>query len=407
MPEFLVSEGVAFVGQEHAEAPTRVYKFFGVDTEIDVETAYDERLGEVRRLRAERDRGGTSTATASKNQFMERCLPEDIINYLDALPQKSLIRRIVLLDSGLLHEKARICAARQSGNWVYLPDAITGDTTRRDLLHSWAHLAKVEFAREARIFECAAHLEEDGFFGNDDSRNLEENWAHHFSHHFMADDFEVFKSFCSAAPLRAVALSRVLQRSLDTAIGPNASPHAQKMRERVAYVEKNVISQALNVVGQLLQNDTYPEKEAIGMAFYLGVQETAFWNEIVDLDLSYELITEAELATVLNSSDFQNLREINLAGTLIGKKGLEVISKLLNLETVSVADTLVEDLRPATKLLRLRYLDLRNTRVATRDLSNLVKCPSLSVLNVSGTEVTELGVETIKSHLPVCHVIRD
>lgn len=406
MQEFLVSDGI-FPGSASVSArrSTRVYKFIGIDPEIDVEAAYDERLCEVRRLRAEKARSA-STNQIDNSEFAARCLPEDVIGYVDVLPQKSLVNRIILIDTKLLAEEGKTCLERQVGGWVYLSDATMGDTTRRALLHSWCHIAHSKFVREARIFECAAGLEAEGFYGSEEAReSTEENWSLHLSEFLLSEDAEKFRLFCSSAPLRAFALAKAVDRALNTAIGRDASPSADQLRERVQYVYETAVPAASGILRAMLESED-PVRGSVAMAFYVGLADCRYWREVEELDLSYEFLTEPELTAVFNAAEFPKMRSLDLSGTLIGKKGLQTILKFGNLERILVGDTLVEELRAIPSFTNLRTLDLHNTRISTSDLAHVVKCKSLLSLNLTDTAVTTLGIETISLNLPNCQILR-
>ena len=151
-------------------------------------------------------------------------------------------------------------------------------------------------------------------------------------------------------------------------------------------------------------------------------------GEIVEIDLSYSDIADAQLSditvfaqvteldltgTMIHDdgvsalSSMKNLRSVKLKGTKITSEGFKNLSAISNLIFMDASSTAVSDdgLELAGEWTSLRYLSLNNTTVSDAGLSHLGTLRELKGLSVINTAVTDAGVRSLKKQLPECLIV--
>jgi hypothetical protein len=92
-----------------------------------------------------------------------------------------------------------------------------------------------------------------------------------------------------------------------------------------------------------------------------------------------------------------NLEKLDLAGNRY-LKDMQPVSRLYNLQQLSIADTEITDIQPLVALSDLKKLDISNTRIS--DLSALSQLFQLQELNIENTQVSTLqqlkGIQSLK-----------
>ena len=151
-------------------------------------------------------------------------------------------------------------------------------------------------------------------------------------------------------------------------------------------------------------------------------------GEIVEIDLSYSEITDAQLTDIIvfgevteldltgtaihddgvsALSSMKNLRSVKLKGTKITNDGFKQLSVISNLIFMDASSTAVSDegLELAGEWSNLRYLSLNNTTISDAGLTHLETLRELKGLSVINTAVTDAGVRSLKKQLPECLIV--
>ena len=99
---------------------------------------------------------------------------------------------------------------------------------------------------------------------------------------------------------------------------------------------------------------------------------------------------------------FPELRSLDLLYSRVRHDGLKTVSKLKNLEHLSLSGYNSgigdHDIRPLADCGNLRSLSLMNTAVTDQSMQLLAELPSLRSLNLSGTKVTDAGLARLSKH---------
>ncbi len=267
------------------EIPARVYKIDSLATEIVIPEAYARKLDAVRswRLQAEQKPGDCLTSQEAvrfaqakqalkSDPYANRMLPEDFIPLLEALPERNLVRRLVLMDSRnpqdrwfkQIYKVNFESAASASENGVvtfYLKERDKPGTEwigRGEMAHEWSHLLKAKLSDESALFDLACHIESPergGYFSREYAKAVlvpnqphEENWAVHLGERFLHTDADTFAFSSEQMPVRSVVMARALSRSLIGTPEPERSPYHAQYWERVRFVEREVLPKAQEVL---------------------------------------------------------------------------------------------------------------------------------------------------------------
>jgi hypothetical protein len=102
------------------------------------------------------------------------------------------------------------------------------------------------------------------------------------------------------------------------------------------------------------------------------------------------------------------LRVLNLNNSHITNKGLTQLKGLVNLRTLSLPNTAIGDagMAQVKRLTHLEVLDLSSTRITNRGLKSLNGLTRLKVLSIRGTKVTDTGIERLRKALPKVTISR-
>lgn len=270
--------------------PARIYSFNGI--EIVVPEAYAVQLDRVQQLHLERIENckpGTSKEQHARNVVLAglmqkepafgRAHPTDLIPYLEQLPDRSLIKRIELLDTvnpeDAWHQKnyrEDFEAAATAGHdgTVRFFKARYGRDMLHNTHHEAAHLLKWANPRESEAFDWAAQIEknshenrhEDGYSVSKYSkRNNDENWAEHAAE-LTAPDPTGMIIMGEQAPIRTTLLARTMAKALAFAPAEQKTPYAQQLSRRLLYINEEVQPRALELLEGYLKQGTTGEQFA-------------------------------------------------------------------------------------------------------------------------------------------------
>lgn len=269
------------------EIPARVYKVDTLSTEIVIPEAYARKLDAVRswRLQAEQKFGARITSQEAcrlaqakqalkADPYGNRMLPEDFIPLLEALPERNLVRRLVLLDDRnpqdrwfkqIYRENFESAASASESGVVtfYLKERDNPGTEwigRGEMNHEWSHLLKGKLSNESTLFDLACQLESPergGYFSREYAKAVlapnqphEENWAVHLGERFLHTDADTFANCSERMPVRSVVMARALSRSLISVPERERSPYHTQYWNRVRFVEKEVLPRAQEILAE-------------------------------------------------------------------------------------------------------------------------------------------------------------
>lgn len=96
-------------------------------------------------------------------------------------------------------------------------------------------------------------------------------------------------------------------------------------------------------------------------------------------------------------SNLHGLRGVNLSQSKISSRGLELVSDLQSLESLSIAYTTTtdDDLASLLKLVDLRELDLSLTMISNAGIETLIHLPKLQDLSLTATCITDDALDAI------------
>ncbi|MBI4533744.1 MAG: hypothetical protein HY711_07330 [Candidatus Melainabacteria bacterium] len=272
----------------------RIYEVEGHSTKIVIPEEFAKALDEVRQLRYfGKD---PSMAPAAERPFAERlqvrrrllanpfrdsALPEDFIPLLDGLPDRSLVRRLVLVNHVNPEDpwiqqtyqpdfKAAATASRTADITFYCPQR--DQVLRSTVFHEWAHLVKFKLADESYLFDLAAELEKDGYYASTYSRrNMDENFAVHMGEQLLHHDADFFVTVAGEAPLRSAIFGRALARVFGEARPWARSKYHREFNERLRYLETVTLPKAqAALVEKIRSGNVDTQKIAVKLLGSLG-----------------------------------------------------------------------------------------------------------------------------------------
>lgn len=279
---------------QEVKLPLREYEVAGHSTRILVGEEYARQLDEVRQLRHRIDSLESSGKSMSqqlelirlkdelsRHRFGTRALPEDFIAYLDQLPDRRLVRRLIIVD-GHSAEDAWMKQAYKPDFTAAATASPDGDVIfysphrhaplRDQLFHEWAHLVKFKFGNESQLFNIAADLEKGGHFSSDYARFSDhENFAVHMGEDMLHWDADTFALITDQAPLRSVIFGRALARTFHSLPSWARSIHHKQFNARLAYLNNEVLPRAQELLVNKVNNgDANTRKLALQLLGPLG-----------------------------------------------------------------------------------------------------------------------------------------
>ncbi|REJ66358.1 MAG: hypothetical protein DWQ31_14930 [Planctomycetota bacterium] len=120
---------------------------------------------------------------------------------------------------------------------------------------------------------------------------------------------------------------------------------------------------------------------------------------LADLQYVEELYVGREVPPVLSTTLSSTSHPLSR-----GVRDASSIAEMKRLTRLSLADTLVTDLRPLAELEELEWLSLDYSHVT--DLTPLTELKNLEVLYLRGTQVSDEQVRMLQKALPDCEIVR-
>ncbi|MBU6455499.1 MAG: hypothetical protein KGS72_27250 [Cyanobacteria bacterium REEB67] len=325
---------------ESLTVPMRIYKVEGHTARIVVPESYAVALDEVRGLRAANEKptaydrltladraavaaimksGDASGLSRYMNAsevteyikvyqaglkllahpLQARALPEDMIPILDALPNRNLVKEVLLLDSrsvGDLFSAVRFkapgfqaAATVEENGTVRFFQANHGTRLYNTTFHEWAHLAKWASPPFSKLFDLSSVVDSRGM--NIDhqatadarrdnpaqepvtklgqyypdlhsTRNQDENWAVGLGEEMLGTDPTSLFSYVNQAPVRAMTLASALEAQVAAAGKESASTLVRNLKERAEHASDVVRPYALGSIQERLRFGNAEEKAA-------------------------------------------------------------------------------------------------------------------------------------------------
>ncbi|HEY9787516.1 MAG TPA: hypothetical protein V6D17_19160 [Candidatus Obscuribacterales bacterium] len=351
-----------------------VYKVDGMDVEIAVPQDYAQRLERVRSLRqlAEKEIPAWDNLPAEKrlelqsqldnqdarplaavlghesgrtlpvvlarlelgrNKFNQRALPEDFIPLLSELPNRSLVKKLILLDEryygdagpNKMKDHGPAAATADSDGVITFYEAVNSDLhktalsgkLREYMQHEWAHLVLHKLKAHGKLFNHAADLErKDNWYARTyakkqypDQPELKdhENFAVHLGENLIAPDGDSFLMTAQKAPIRTAVMARMWLESMipqtkETIAHPsdymariNRIPETVAYREayaaRLRYIGDEIMPLAREKLVVIMKHGKSSEQaKAAELLGYLGNKE--------DMAFLYGLVKTSQDQTV-------------------------------------------------------------------------------------------------------------
>ncbi|HEY9870957.1 MAG TPA: HEAT repeat domain-containing protein [Candidatus Obscuribacterales bacterium] len=342
---------------KEVKAALREYEVEGHSTRILVGEEYARQLDQVRQLRQRIDGlegSGKSMSQQlelirlkdelSRHRFGSRALPEDFIPYLDQLPDRRLVRRLIIVD-GPSAEDAWMKQAYKPDFTAAATASPDGDVIfysphrhaplRDQLFHEWAHLVKFKFGSESQLFNIAADLEKGGHFSSDYARFSDhENFAVHMGEDMLHWDADTFALITDQAPLRSVIFGRALARTFQSLPSWARSIHHKQFNARLAYLNNEVLPRAQELLVTTVHNgDANTRKLALQLLGPLG--NKSHLELLVPLARKSQNLETAELALDAalqiahrNGREVDLLLEVGRPGSAVRDTAIDLMKRM-------------------------------------------------------------------------------
>ncbi|MFO7901216.1 MAG: leucine-rich repeat domain-containing protein [Planctomycetota bacterium] len=128
-----------------------------------------------------------------------------------------------------------------------------------------------------------------------------------------------------------------------------------------------------------------------------GARHLQVLGNLRNLSLSDTRVGDAGIG---NLTEAKKLRRLNLCDTQVGNRGLRVISENFarNLEQLQLAGTAVTDrgMEMVVQLPHLEILDLRNTSISDKGLQSLHRHPNLNFILLNNTNCTPQAISMLR-----------
>lgn len=400
-----------YVGTRRRQVAVYVYDFEGQPVEFLVPEQYAKELEELRRLRAQ-SAGKRPTSRRSKvrpeataHSIKSLALPEDFLGHLSALPDRSQVLSIAILNEAPTYTDAlspgcKFDLSTFDGTLcLFRPENTSA--LWESVCHGWAHLTWRIREMERHVFSLAASIESEGYNAHEAAAgSLVENWSVHFCE-LLSYDLARFTRLAEKAPVRTAVLGMALKSILSAVSDELKSSRHDTYGARTKLIESEVLPVARSLLVEAVERDcTGTEgRTALRLLAYLGTEsDWSRLNNLKLLDLSNEYLTDGDLTflTALNL-----LEELDLSGTAISSRGTEVLRdmkwiKRLRLGRTAVANSSMGYL---SNLTALEELDVSNTYVRDDGLVDLVNLSNLRLIDLQGSYVSELGVDMLNARL--------
>ncbi len=399
-------------GMKLVEAEVRVYQSDGI--RVMIPETYARKLDEVLSLRfkAAEDvdiyvKGpvhGKEVLQArldlEAHPLRERAHPADFVQLLQELPDRSLVKELLITDQRSAtdawhakeyNRKGFRAAATASESGTITVYAQNRSPLLRDYIkHEWSHLLKWAAESESARFDAAAKLEKDAYYISEYSKlNKDENFAEHASA-LLHPDPDVFLEVVHEAPLRSVEIGKALMKSLGNARFDQAGSHQAEIARRIAYLQKEVMPQAReDLIARLKSGQTENAADAAELLASSGGPEefkllaemarkenrpelreaafTAAWGRVVQGPTRVSGYKDVNLENRANMRDF--LVSMAERGSKSRELSLDFLSKFRDGESRFYYDLLTIDSYKGNKLSRAIELIERATDQSGRKVA--------------------------------------
>ena len=335
----------------------REYQVAGHSTRIQIREPYARALDEVRQIRNAIDAVSQQAKTPTRqaevkllrdklgdHPLADRALPEDFIPLLDELPDRSLVKKLVIVDQASPDDawmsqvykpdfQAAASASPEGVITFYAPHR--HGSLREMLFHEWSHLVKFKLADESTLFDMAARLEKDGYFGSQYSKfSNHENFAVHMGEELLHWDADTFAALATSAPLRAAIFGRALARTFNTTPPWARSIYSEQFSARLDYLNKHVLPKAQEMLAtQIETGDPASRKLAVQLLGPLGNKShlellKPIARKSGDEGLS-ELALDASLQIARRSgSELDLLMDVGTRGSVVRDTAIDLVKRL-------------------------------------------------------------------------------
>lgn len=217
------------------------------------------------RVRAGGDAEQIAAVEAAKKQLeahpmRDRAHAVDLVPFLEELPDRSLVRRVVLLDNknpqDPWHRKTykpdfvSAASAAPDGTVSYYAqnrDFFSRETTH----HEWSHLLENKVTRESAANQAAFGYEK-AWSPSDYSRRDNNEMFAEMGASLLHPDADQFLHAAHNAPVRTAIYTSAMEQALSAAPPQFRSVFADQYQARVDYVKENILPQArLELAGSL------------------------------------------------------------------------------------------------------------------------------------------------------------
>jgi Leucine-rich repeat (LRR) protein len=143
--------------------------------------------------------------------------------------------------------------------------------------------------------------------------------------------------------------------------------------------------------------------EAAGGTFERDQEDPG--KPIIRVDLSFKVITDLDLGSLIN---LKQLQELYLINTKITDRGLTPLATCSHLRILDIAGTQVTDavLPALTKLAELKTLGLSNTKITDAGILQLKALGKLRLLDLTSCKaVSSTGVQQLQKALPEVEIL--
>ncbi|CAN5737153.1 hypothetical protein BH10CYA1_BH10CYA1_34360 [soil metagenome] len=405
-------------GVERVDTPVRVYSVEGQGTKIIVPETYALQLDAVRQFRLGLE-GTPQVGDAPLNpSYLNRALPEDFIPHLDALPNKGLMEKLYLMDTGNPMDPVHQAA---TGNPLFESqasntnesvtfyrknvDRFIGD----ELRHEWSHQARNQMPTESSAFDLAAQHEGKNFIPRERALDApEEYWSVLLGEELLNPSSTRFLELTRQIPLQSVFLANGLSRTMAEAPAESGAGKvsADQLQGRIRYLQDVIKPQVTAQLVSEVQANQDPGRATTAARLLIRLGEGQRLNEIAtmkSLDLAGEPVGAGTLKQIENNTVIENL---NLDSTYVGENGLAFLEKM-PLKTLSLEGTKTQGsaLQSLENIQTLERLNLSYTQVNDNGLFSLYKLPNLKYVDLTHSNVTADAVAWLRAQMPNTDIV--
>ncbi len=217
-------------------------------TRIVVCADYARQLDDLRALKTRANHAEDARATLRQHPLRNRVLPEELVRYLDELPNSSLFTELVLLDWANPRD-LKLRQRYQSDTFVSAAGTMNNGVVefyctennqflRINLFHEWTHCLEEAYPAVATAFDAALELEWREWVPDTYAlRSYQEHWAV-IGQELMHLDGQRFIAAVEQAPIRSAVWLQALKRTLAAVPEGRQSIYHLKWLQRVAVCER-------------------------------------------------------------------------------------------------------------------------------------------------------------------------